>query len=318
MITLPRRYTRGMVLAAAVLATLLGASVLLSDSAQASRAATAPGAAAGGPGRGAGAAAMGQPVARRAGKRTFRVIRRAADASELKNFKAKEATLVDPRTFDGTEPKRMIFIGDIHGCLAEFNALLDKVQYKQGEDQIVLVGDLVAKGPDSTGVVSRARQLGAWGVRGNHDDRVIRWYEFIHGPAKGMSASELESLQGSGDLPYDDFKPKKEHLGIAQSLAACDAAYFAAFPAMIPLPKPYAGWLVLHGGLDPTKPLAEQKAENVWTTRNIGPDGPISTTDQGDAWFDAWAKAMADLKPTTPADYTKIQFYKPIYGHDAG
>ncbi|KAJ2715939.1 hypothetical protein H4R19_000925 [Coemansia spiralis] len=256
-------------------------------------------------------------VARRARKPTTGVARRAADTSNLKNFKAKAATLVDPRKFDGAGPKRLIFIGDIHGCLPEFNALLTKVQYKQGQDQIVLVGDLVAKGPDSAAVVNRARQLQAWGVRGNHDDRVIRWREFLQGPAKGMSQSDLESL-GSSGLPYDDFKPNKEHFTIAKSLAPCDAAYLAAFPAIIPLPKPYAEWVVVHGGLDPTKPLAQQKAEDVWTTRNIGPNGPISTKDAGVAWFDAWAKAMANLKPTTPADYSKIQFYKPIYGHDAG
>ncbi|KAJ1728512.1 hypothetical protein LPJ61_004000 [Coemansia biformis] len=260
-----------------------------------------------------------RPAVRRERKKHFSVARRAAGGdSSLKTFKAKDAQLIETRKFEGTPPKRLIFIGDIHGCLPEFNELIDTVKYKPGEDQIVLVGDLVAKGPDSLGVVRKARQLQAWCVRGNHDDRVIRWYQFLQGPAKGMSDSDLKSLGDSSGLPYDDFKVGKEHYTIAQSIPSCDAAFLAAFPAMMTLPAPFSEWLVLHGGLDPSKPLDQQKAEDVWTTRNIGPSGPISTHDEGSAWFDAWAKAMADLKPTTPADYSKIQFYKAIYGHDAG
>ena len=68
-----------------------------------------------------------------------------------------------------------IIVGDVHGCLVELDALLRKVRYTHG-DRLILVGDLVAKGPDSAGVVARARELGALGVRGNHDERVLSWF----------------------------------------------------------------------------------------------------------------------------------------------
>ena len=49
-------------------------------------------------------------------------------------------------------PGRVIVIGDVHGCLRELDNLLDKVDYQQGHDTLVLAGDLVDKGPDSVGV----------------------------------------------------------------------------------------------------------------------------------------------------------------------
>ena len=40
-------------------------------------------------------------------------------------------------------------LGDIHGCRDEFLKLLKKADFKQGEDVLILTGDLVDKGPYS-------------------------------------------------------------------------------------------------------------------------------------------------------------------------
>ena len=80
---------------------------------------------------------------------------------------------------------RVIAIGDVHGCLDELQALLRRCDYRPG-DLIVFLGDLVSKGPDSLSVVQMARELGAMGVRGNHDFEVIRWHQAIK---SGMYAS---------------------------------------------------------------------------------------------------------------------------------
>src|SRR5687767_6367262 len=86
---------------------------------------------------------------------------------------------------------RLIVIGDVHGCLAELDALLTDVAPRP-DDELVLVGDLVRKGPDSAGVVRRVREIGARAVRGNHDVHFIQ-----RGEATALSAEErawLESL----------------------------------------------------------------------------------------------------------------------------
>lgn len=80
----------------------------------------------------------------------------------------------------GRLQQRVFVIGDVHGCLNELNALINKIQYNPQTDYIILAGDLVAKGPDSLGVIRRAKQLGARCVRGNHDDKVIRFKTFYN------------------------------------------------------------------------------------------------------------------------------------------
>ena len=45
-----------------------------------------------------------------------------------------------------------ILIGDIRGCSREFSALLDHVSPGR-DDRLILLGDLVNKGPDPAGVV---------------------------------------------------------------------------------------------------------------------------------------------------------------------
>ncbi|KAJ2451819.1 hypothetical protein EV183_003347 [Coemansia sp. RSA 2336] len=259
----------------------------------------------------------------------------------LLSFRANEPQLYEEKTTVPSAPSRLIFIGDIHGCVEYFNKLLETVEFKQGSDQVVLVGDLVAKGPDSLGVVNKARSIGAWGTRGNHDDRVVRWGDFLQGPGKGLGESELESLQSSGELPYDDFEIGGDHYNIASTMPACDFAYLARFPTMIVLPAPYDEWAVAHGGIVPTKAIAQQDPEDVMTMRNIGPDGPSSKKDEGEAWFDVWAEKIGPLggnstteesssvdgtsegeqsnrKRQTSSSLDSIQFKKVIYGHDAG
>ena len=44
---------------------------------------------------------------------------------------------------------RLIVIGDVHGCVVELRELLAKVDFRQGNDTVVLVGDSVDKGPRS-------------------------------------------------------------------------------------------------------------------------------------------------------------------------
>src|SRR4051812_578872 len=79
-------------------------------------------------------------------------------------------------------PPRTLIIGDVHGCLDELKDLLDVAATEGMPEQIILVGDLVAKGPDSQGVLQFARQRGIRAVLGNHDAKVLTF-------APGVSAA---------------------------------------------------------------------------------------------------------------------------------
>ena len=41
------------------------------------------------------------------------------------------------------------FVGDLQGCLSELKSLLSQVNFHSSNDQLWLVGDLVARGPHS-------------------------------------------------------------------------------------------------------------------------------------------------------------------------
>ena len=73
---------------------------------------------------------------------------------------------------------RHFIIGDVHGMALELDALLNELG-PTSEDTVIFVGDLVDKGPNSVGVVQRARRLSQTVptvvVEGNHEDKHRRF-----------------------------------------------------------------------------------------------------------------------------------------------
>jgi len=145
---------------------------------------------------------------------------------------------------------RTIVVGDVHGCLAELEELLGRVKYDPA-DRLVFVGDLVARGPDSLGVVALARRLGATVVRGNHEERVLR--------ALGLGATK-----GGGE-------PAAHHATIARALPPDDADFLARTPLYLTLPE--HDLTVVHAGIEPPLPLEEQTAETLLHVRAVKRDG---------------------------------------------
>lgn len=72
--------------------------------------------------------------------------------------------------------RRTLVISDIHGELEMFEKLLIKVKYNFNHDQLILMGDYVDRGPDSSGVLDKVvglKEQGAIVLRGNHDDMMV-------------------------------------------------------------------------------------------------------------------------------------------------
>jgi len=70
---------------------------------------------------------------------------------------------------------RTVIVGDVHGCTGELEELLERVRFAEGSDRLVLVGDLLVRGPDTHGILALVRRLGARSVRGNHEEKLLGW-----------------------------------------------------------------------------------------------------------------------------------------------
>ncbi len=72
--------------------------------------------------------------------------------------------------------KRVIAIGDIHGCARAFEALLRRID-PQPDDTIVTLGDYVDRGPDSRGVLDQLLKLEQrchlTPLLGNHEEMLL-------------------------------------------------------------------------------------------------------------------------------------------------
>lgn len=171
----------------------------------------------------------------------------------------------------GTVSGRVIVVGDVHGCLDELDALLAQIEFRPNDDQLVLVGDLVGKGPKPLEVIARIMELKASMVLGNHDWTVLRWADAI--AADGPDARP----------PFS--KSPSEHQELARTMPAAMLAHLRAAPHLLDIPQHNA--LVVHAGLDPEVDLGKQNAFDVMHMRTIT-HGTPTEKHKGTPWASLW------------------------------
>jgi serine/threonine protein phosphatase 1 len=110
-------------------------------------------------------------------------------------------------------PGDVIAVGDIHGCMDLYQLFLDHV--KDSEATVILLGDLIDRGPEDMAVLNRTRDLlrdpesnglqAFYALRGNHEQmfldaaKVRGWY------------SDLDLwVQNGGD--YENLSSMREHV----------------------------------------------------------------------------------------------------------
>lgn len=140
------------------------------------------------------------------------------------------------------ETKRTIFVGDIHGCIEEFDELVKVLSYNKETDRLILLGDLIDRGPDSVAVVARAREMDLECVMGNHDYKFLKWWRNV----------------GSKQDVYG----KHPHY---TELSDDDVAYIARMSPYIKLPD--SSTIVVHAGMRAGIPLENQTKDDLYYIR---------------------------------------------------
>jgi predicted phosphodiesterase len=160
---------------------------------------------------------------------------------------------------------RLIAIGDIHGCHEEFAELLSLLELKP-DDRLILLGDLVNRGPDSHRVIELARAHRAISLLGNHELRLLNY-------------------RHTRDLKYI-----KEHdLETFDQLRPDDWTYLEKM--LLTYEEPALNLVLVHGGFLSGQPWQRQPAEVVTRIQVIDRDGqPRKRADAPDApfWADLW------------------------------
>jgi serine/threonine protein phosphatase 1 len=164
---------------------------------------------------------------------------------------------------------RTIAIGDIHGCLAALDRLLAAIELRS-DDTLVLLGDLIDRGPDSRGVIDRLIELRGRcqlvPLLGNHDEMFLQVYDghtelYVDWLLFGGNAT----LKSYGNCPLEQIPP--EHIAL---LRAC-RLYFETDRHFF-----------LHGNYIADLPLADQPRETIlWDSLKLRQPGPHCSGKQG-------------------------------------
>lgn len=182
------------------------------------------------------------------------------------------------------EGERYYVIGDIHGRLDLYNALIaaveeDDAAQPQAQTHIVLLGDLVDRGPDSAGVLARTRQ---WQARrsvrvlaGNHEEMFLTSFEkpeilrhFLkHGGRETILSYGLSKKQFNTMTLDELFE------ALPKVVPQSDLDYMASFEECI-----VAGdYLFVHAGIDPSVAIADQQRKDMLWIRDrfLSHEGPL-------------------------------------------
>lgn len=130
----------------------------------------------------------------------------------------------------------LYLIGDVQGCDEALGRLLDEIAFSPSRDTLVLLGDLVNRGPQSLAVLRRmiALEGSAHCLLGNHDLHLLA---VAHGVRKPHRSDTLDEI-----------------------LQAPDRATLLDWLRARPLALQMQGWLMVHAGLLPQWDAAQTLA----------------------------------------------------------
>lgn len=150
--------------------------------------------------------------------------------------------------------EKAFVIGDIHGVYHTLKVMLDK--WHPDEEQLILIGDYIDRGPQSYEVVQLLRELQEKEdiklLRGNHEQLLI---DFLRNPAMKWRNYErnggLETMSQFLQLPLEEVKAKKP-AQIAADLQAKEPWLLDWLESLLYYVS-FGKHVIVHAGVDFTK-----------------------------------------------------------------
>lgn len=173
--------------------------------------------------------------------------------------------------------QRVYAIGDIHGRLDLFDLLLAEIEMDSAargaaQTTLVLLGDLIDRGPESRGVVDRAMALVAAGntrvLAGNHEEMLLSSLEDPETLRHFLRHGGKETLFSYG-LPQSDYSRSNLedlHARLPDLVPQAHIDFMRAMEDRIVVDD----YLFVHAGIRPGVPVAEQTTSDLrWIRREF-------------------------------------------------
>jgi len=115
----------------------------------------------------------------------------------------------------------LYLIGDVQGCDEALGRLLEKIAFSPSRDTLVLLGDLVNRGPGSAAVLRRMQGFGASArsLLGNHDLHLLG---VAHGARKAGRRDTLSTVLDAPDRDVLLDWLRHQHMALHQTIAGAD------------------------------------------------------------------------------------------------
>jgi len=162
------------------------------------------------------------------------------------------------------EGDRVYAIGDVHGRLDLLDPLLARVAddiaaHPDDRAELIFLGDLIDRGPDSKGVIDRLASAKlpapATFLMGNHEEMLLSFVERPHEAAQWAVNGGEATLASYGIAP--DELPRHPEAARDRLLHLMPAAHLAFFESL-QLSAARGGYFFCHAGVRPGVPLDRQ------------------------------------------------------------
>ncbi|GDY14921.1 hypothetical protein LBMAG53_37990 [Planctomycetota bacterium] len=146
------------------------------------------------------------------------------------------------------------FIGDPHGWSDRLQQVVD-----QAPDRIVVLGDLIDRGPDSRGVIRICRELEERGrlrcILGNHELALLKAMGIPHfGYEPDDYLFELWSIGYDGHTVLSAYDATT--MDELRAAMGSDLDWLRSLPHVLWGEEDGRGWMAVHAALDPAQPAA--------------------------------------------------------------
>ena len=161
-------------------------------------------------------------------------------------------------------------IGDIHGFYQSFISLMDELNLGKN-DRVVLLGDLIDRGPNSYGVVHTARtNEQIFSVKGNHEAMMAKNFSLER--LQNPDIDTLVWIKNGGDTTVRSYLDAFNNAAAEPDRQAMknqimeDNEWIETLPLHIVLKE----WRLVHAGYKPCLPLDEQTEEEyLWIRKEF-------------------------------------------------